>query len=885
MRIFDPVISTLAAFVAFTAVGCTQLRDIPLGECGNRVVEAEEDCDTFSTSPGARCREPGEVNECRWDCNELDATCPAGFGCGSDGVCRSSSGAFSLTAVTETEFTQFLKLDDFDGDGLDDALLLHPTAASVHYHGASGGIVKKEKMSPAVAPPAAGELTGDKLPDIALVADDEFGFVGVSRARSDRTMSPVSYASIRNEEFIGSVLFAIDALSTDLESELGRPRDEILMLSRSKLRRLDSEGFPVDLQETGEDVDSLLQPIARARVLRAGAYSCEQLALAHCGASSIALRSPCAEDDAGVAYWNEDEGLSLPQIRVQGARVISPAFFADVDGDRRVDLIVGAHVGSDFYQSDCDEDEQPMTGVFVAYGQGDGRFHSTPELAGDEPADDSFALFGEPTFGRLLAAGRIDDDAAVDIVTSQGILMGSVEGGMSSFTAVFPERAGLAPFWARAEIGDFNGNALTDVIAGADDVLKLDFFNGSAQRRLNHFQVPTLGDVDNFVTGDFDGDLLTDIAFVRGIDGFGEDAGLDSIEVMFAQAAGPPEPAVSIAKLPEVVQLVAGNVAGGFDSISDLIALTNDLGAEDDSEMGSNLARFVGSTSRQLQSPLTFDQIFPISVAVGDFDGDGHGDLAVLGDTTDGGNSYSNLLLVPTFDSANVDLRETALSGDLPSELDPYLTLVTPADVDADGQSELLLLGNWSGGQGAGAVIVARFTNDEWQLGEPWLTDLALPFSVYQPLASEAGWDDGAPDYPKADVRDVNGDGDPDLTVLGFASGGRQKIMMVPGNGDGFDFQSAVEFETAREPRSFAFLNADADAALEIAVYDDRDGVVISDFNPETGKLSGGDSVGGVQIGLEVVLLDSGDINGDGVDDLALGTEETIEVYLGVPVR
>ena len=97
-------------------VGCQPLAAIPVGECGNGVVEPArgEDCDSFGHDGG----------ECSATCRFVCATaadCPLGWGCGADDVCRHALGELAnpvrLGGVAAVSFST----GDLDGDRFSDA--------------------------------------------------------------------------------------------------------------------------------------------------------------------------------------------------------------------------------------------------------------------------------------------------------------------------------------------------------------------------------------------------------------------------------------------------------------------------------------------------------------------------------------------------------------------------------------------------------------------------------------------------------------------------------------------------------------------------------------------------------------------------------------------
>ena len=65
----NPVLLILAALVALT-VSCTEFETVELGVCGNRVLEAGEDCDGAAILEGGTCAEPDTENACFYTCDD-----------------------------------------------------------------------------------------------------------------------------------------------------------------------------------------------------------------------------------------------------------------------------------------------------------------------------------------------------------------------------------------------------------------------------------------------------------------------------------------------------------------------------------------------------------------------------------------------------------------------------------------------------------------------------------------------------------------------------------------------------------------------------------------------------------------------------------------------
>jgi hypothetical protein len=51
------------------AVACSELPSVPSNECGNGVIEAGKDCDTFAVDESFVCRPKGAQGACRFDCS------------------------------------------------------------------------------------------------------------------------------------------------------------------------------------------------------------------------------------------------------------------------------------------------------------------------------------------------------------------------------------------------------------------------------------------------------------------------------------------------------------------------------------------------------------------------------------------------------------------------------------------------------------------------------------------------------------------------------------------------------------------------------------------------------------------------------------------------
>ena len=198
------MISTRAwFFLAVALAGCANLPDIAPGTCGNGVIEPPEDCDTFAPGPNAVCLPPGAVGECHLDCRRTTdgsrPSCPDGWGCDPQGICRAPTGNFQTSPQFKVGGTWSLMAGDFDGDGREDVVSLEApdlrggTKIRFHYFDERGALVETRPFPKAVAAPIISDLSADARSDLVF-SSDGFG-VGVLLGQVDRTLVPETAGS------------------------------------------------------------------------------------------------------------------------------------------------------------------------------------------------------------------------------------------------------------------------------------------------------------------------------------------------------------------------------------------------------------------------------------------------------------------------------------------------------------------------------------------------------------------------------------------------------------------------------------------------------------------------------------------------------------------
>lgn len=267
---------------------------------------------------------------------------------------------------------------------------------------------------------------------------------------------------------------------------------------------------------------------------------------------------------------------------------------ADFDRDGHPDVAYGAHHGF----TCCD-----LRDGRIAFGRGDGGFDATGGFSS------GIGLVA-------LAVDDFDDDGAADIAAISDvnwdqvtINLGRGDGGMGRDLELLDggiEHAAVA-------IGDVDGDHLPDIVA--DRSGELGVFRGLGQGQFAPPQPLSPGaSPRGLVLGDLNGDTLDDIAALR--------TGSDTIFYFRSIGGGDFAAPLPLLAGQQLRHLALGDVTG--DDVGDLVAL---------SAAGVGrvlvLSRPAESGGFTVTVPVAID--FPRAVAVGDFDGDGLGDIAVMG--------------------------------------------------------------------------------------------------------------------------------------------------------------------------------------------------------------------------------------------------------------
>jgi hypothetical protein len=420
----------------------------------------------------------------------------------------------------------------------------------------------------------------------------------------------------------------------------------------------------------------------------------------------------------------------------------------DLNGDGKLDLVI-ANSGSH--------------GVSVLLGKGDGTFAAEVDYATTwHPETDGLYL----SLGRFstssLALGDLNGDGKLDLADGTTVLYGTGDG---RFSAVGGSSVGSAPI----VVGDLNGDGRPDLVTTSGDILRvlLGKAGGAlAAPDINKVDYPTRLQASTMALVDLDGNGKLDIVAANVIPGesavsvlLGMDDGTFATNVDYPTAESPLS--MALGDLDGDGKLDVATANSGADSVSVL------LGKGDGSFAPRVDISLAGST-----------RTIPVSIALGDLDGDGHTDIVC-------------------------------------------------ATVETSSVSVLLGRGN--------AAFAAKV---EYATGA-------------KPVALALG--------------DLSGDGKLDLVT---ANSDAKTVGVLLGRGDG-TFAAIVEYPTGGQPRSVALGDFDRDGKLDVVTGNPDTKTVSVLLGRGDGTLAARvDSPGRFAVG-SIVL---GDVNGDGKLDIVTGS-------------
>jgi hypothetical protein len=893
----------LAWFAPLCSLACAELTDIPPGVCGNGFLEGDEECDTYTES-GQSCRPPGVEGACRYDCSPPSGgpdACPKdpviGYpSCGLDGICRRSKGTYEAFGSFLSIPAQSVQLGDFDGDGRQDLLALG-NASSLQWQSlprflffdkTTGQLQDVFDPRMPISSPTIVRLdqTAAKQ-DLRrqVVFGTGFG-IGTFEISSDREVLPIAYPFQQMPE---NWLYRMVRVRGTTENSV---KESVLIF----MGQNDSDSASPGEIAVAESVSVLApmpkpvnmlagEPVA-ANVVEGLTSPCEEVLFAFQGDNRVYMLEPC--DSFGKWLTSTQPPISV--LSLTGNHTISQTpIAAKVNKeDSLIDLVL------------VDESGTPH----VAFGKGDGSFvadlgNPDATLGKAWPVtvvsdSENCAVASAPDAQFPLAAGDLNGDGIADWVLHNSLqLTRSMTINPAAEQIEFQTCAANWPSsgqWSSAAIANLNGDGLPDVIAGSSSSPDLDFLQGTGLDSLNPSGIVTGGLLSHLVVGDFDGDLINDVAFSERIHAPTPtaDSPTEELAIAYGNFAGAPGPPIEIGELSNIKQLQSAKYVG--DDAIDELGVTS----QSDSTTDQMLTMFIGTAGRHPISPLGLVRMgqndasgIPLASTVGTWGQNGANSLGLVAlavEQCGQGNCPYRVWFVPATDQGTFGAPEP--SAVLPSEFVPYRKLgmelsayVRLGDVDGDGASDALLF-TTSGDD---------TTIDVWRVNPPQPGSDWMLQNPLQLLTSSPGRLNAA---SNPTLIDLDGDGGLDLVLIVEDVNGRQQLGVVWNRAQSLPLADIVfvDLGGSQEARGFSS-TLDRNGTRLVAITDQASyGIDISTdgkrlLTASPIKLAIG-TTGEIQMdvpgGNSIAI---GDMTGDGLMDLVIGTTGGVQIFAEVPTR
>ena len=505
----------------------------------------------------------------------------------------------------------------------------------------------------------------------------------------------------------------------------------------------------------------------------------------------------CGKGAIGVLLGNGDGTFQSAKANSSGGVTASSVAIADVNGDGRADLIVA---------NQCLDSTCASGGVSVLLGNGDGTFESPR----------SYSSGGVTAVS--VAVGNFNGDKKIDLVVANqcqsagncngtvGVLLGNGNGTFKAAQS-YPSGGYLGVSVATA---DFNGDGKTDLVVSNQCQSSGNCTKGNAGVLLGNGD-GTFGSAQSYVSG------------------------------------GNNTAAIAVADL---------NGDGGMD-----LVLANQCLSQGSCMVGS-VSVLLGNGDGTFQAAQNYlsDGVFAYAAGVGDWNGDGKLDLAVVDQCQSSENCSGSFTLLLGNGDGTFQVPPNYASGGYDADS------VIAADLNRDGKLDLVvssLCQSANCAHGNNGTVSVLLGNGD---------------GTFQQAHDYASGGFGASSVA---IGDFNGDGNPDVVVANQCStsdcksGGNVSVLL--GKGDG-TLGTAISYSSgAYVALSVAVADFNKDGKLDLVVANQcqnsgcKNGAVAVLLGNGDGTFESAQSYGSAGYFTNFVAV--GDFNGDGNPDLAVTSQ------------
>lgn len=857
----------LVTAMALALASCAELSEVPPGACGNHVLEAGEDCDGASAFDGASCGEPADpVTACHYTCDPGAAVsaCPSGWGCGNDHVCRAPGGTFARGdgAVMSYPFrADNFAVGDIDGDHNLDLIGNAKQTIAMRF-GAGDGTFDIDGTFIGREPSGAmsfGYFDDDSLLDVLVPLD---AGLFVLLGHESRALDPVPYSSLTLPGNVSNVI--THRVNIEIEPLVTLPF--LVMISET------SAGAALSLfGQTGNDlplpgghhINDLAAPLV---VTDLDNDPTSELLMIFKGEATLWVIDIAPDDAQPASIKFSATPVTLPAPPSEDRPFLGAANAA---GDSHLDVAVTVDAGS---------------GPVIAVAT---------NAAGTLGAATIVKLANFDALARagVLAVGNLDFLPGLEVVTTDGIHSPLLAEDDLVFGTIDP--------WREAVITDINKDGLPDVVAAPDGAARLDVIYGTNVPVVNPRTIVTAGPVRNLAADDFDGDLVGDVAFV--VD---SPSAADGLYVTFGATSGGPTAPIFMGRLDHIlgitpIPLLLGEDAG-FGNTRDLIT---DLMVVSEPDGGDqlSLALFEGDASRRMVAPFKLftddlDLYRPVQAAFGNFTDDGATDVIAISDLPEAsdfpGLADSRVWVIPgrgqggALDAiaATSDPVTHANNGSIRAlRCSQWVSGDLDTAGDSKGIDELVGLNYGKGCINVAvdepSAYVAEVVAGNVDLGDPLDTkdDLLAPDRlILTPLDN-----DGANDLMVFYSGDPEVSGSAGFTVYWGDGGGT--LAFNSQTVSDFGLGSLEDAGPGIQMRDIAPIDLDGDGFPEVAILTNQGVFVVTFADDGDHKIYNDPKLLIPAAAPDAGRIKAADLNGDGVEDLAVSDGQSIRIFLQKP--